>query len=105
MKKTKISRINELQLDVVEYMFIEWLCRRGAFSAFRSNYEPRELSDASFRSALREQIRFVLSTDRLGLGDLVSSSFPFHAATEGFVFWAEASAAWRRFCVDFQKSL
>lgn len=103
MKKTKIRRFEDLQLDVIEYMFVEWLCRLEVFSAFKSNYRPTVTTEASFRSSLRGQIRHVLFTSDLDVGDLISSSFSFSKAPEGFAFWAEVSSAWRLFCTNFQK--
>lgn len=102
MEKSKIREFNKLQLDLVEYMFIEWLCRRGVFSAFRSNFKSVRPFETSFRSALRDQIRSVLSTSDLAVGDLISGSFSFAKTSEGFTFWADISSAWRRFCSNFR---
>lgn len=103
MKKTKDSKFNELSIDVVEYMFIEWLCRRGVFSAFRSNYDLTKPVNVSFRNALRRHIRYVFSASHLSIGALVSSSFVFVGTPEGRDFWSGVSSDWRRFCIDFQK--
>ena len=97
MKRAKTRRSDELQLDVIEYMFVEWLCRQDLFFAFKSNYRPTGLTETSFRDSLRDQIRYVVFTSDLDLGDLISSSFSFTRASEGFVFWAEVSSSWRLF--------
>jgi hypothetical protein len=102
MNRAKTRRSDELQLDVIEYMFIEWLCRQGLFSAFKSNYRPIELTETSFRTSLRDQIRHVVFTSDLDVGDLISSSFSFVGTSEGFVFWAEVSSSWRLFCSNFR---
>lgn len=102
MKKVKDSGISKLSIDVVEYMFIEWLCRRGVFSAFKSNYDSIKGVDMSFRDALREHIHYLFLKSHLRVGDLVSSSFIFAGTPEGRDFWLGISSDWRRFCVDFQ---
>lgn len=102
MEKAKIRRFNKLQLDIVEYMFVEWLCRRDVYSAFRANCKSIRPSETSFRSALRDHIRDVLSTPDLDVGDLVSISFSFAKSPEGFAFWVDVSSAWRLFCTNFR---
>jgi len=102
MKKTRVSTISELSIDAVDYLFVEWLCRRGVFSAFRSNCGFDEDHNTSFRTVLRYRIRGVLHSSRLGVGDLISMSFIFTHTPEGLDFWFKLSFAWRRFCTDFQ---
>lgn len=103
MKRAKTRRSDELQLDVIEYMFVEWLRRQGVYSAFESNYKPIGQAKTSFRASLRDQIRYVVFTSGLDVDDLISSSFSFAKAPEGFVFWSEISTSWRLFCFNFQK--
>lgn len=102
MKKTRVSTISELSVDVVDYLFVEWLRRRGVFSAFRLNCGFGENDENAFRTSLRYQIRSVLNSSRLGIGDLISMSFIFAHTPEGLSFWFDLSFAWRRFCIDFQ---
>lgn len=102
MKKAKDSGISRFSTDVVEYMFIEWLCRRGVFSAFRSNYDSSKDADMSFRDALRRHILCAVHSSYFCIGDLVSSSFIFAGTPEGRDFWTGISSDWRRFCIDFQ---
>ena len=102
MKKAKNSRIFKLSTDVVEYMFIEWLCRRGVFSAFKSNYDSTKDADMSFRDALRRHILHACLESHICVSDLVSSSFVFAATPEGRDFWSGVSSDWRHFCTDFQ---
>lgn len=102
MKKAEASRVSKLSIDVVEYMFIEWLCRRGVFSAFRSNYDLTKDADMSFRDALRRQILRAILSPRLCIGDLVSSGFVFAGTSEGCDFWSDVSSDWHRFCINFQ---
>lgn len=104
MKKIKDSGIAKLPTDVVEYMFIEWLCRRGLFSAFKSNYDSTKDADMSFRDALRGHISYVSLASHLRISDLVSSSFVFAETPEGRKFWTGVSSDWRRFCANFQNA-
>lgn len=105
MKKTRVSVISELSTDAVEYLFVEWLRRRGVFSAFRSNCGFDEKRNSSFRTVLRYRIQGVLNSSHIGIGDLISISFIFTRTPEGLDFWFNLSFAWRRFCTDFQNNL
>lgn len=99
MKKfNKSVRTDELLTDVIEYAFVEWLVRRGIFSAFKANYEHAFAPYNSFRDRLRSQIRRSLTSSRLGPSCLIISSFVFFSTPEGFKFWSKQSAAWERFC-------
>ena len=106
MKKvSKSVRTNELLIDVVEYMFTEWLVRRGIFAAFKSNYEHAFSPYKSFRDRLRSQIRRSLHDFGFGPSHLITSSFLFGSTPEGVRFWGEQSAAWERFCDELQIKL
>lgn len=102
MKKTGVSTISELSIDAVEYLFIEWLRRRGVFSAFRLNCGFGKKRENTFRTVLRYRIQDALQSSRLGIGDLISTSFIFARTPEGLAFWYNETFAWRRFCTDFQ---
>ena len=104
MKKVKNFGISRLSADVVEYMFIEWLCRRGVFPAFRSNYDPTKDADMSFRDALRRHILHLSPESHLRISDLVSSSFVFAGTPEGRDFWSGVSSDWRHFCTNFRNA-
>lgn len=104
MKKVKDVRVNELSIDVVEYLFIEWLCRRGVFSAFKANYDSTKDADMSFRDALHRHIFNVFRSSHLCVDDLVSSSFIFARTPEGCDFWDEISTDWQRFCINFRNT-
>jgi len=103
MKKNKDSSISELPVDFVEHLFIEWLCRRGVFSAFKSNYSLTKDVVISFRDSLRCQIRILLLASSLGISDLITSSFVFNRTPEGLDFWSGISSDWRRFCINLRK--
>jgi len=104
MKKTRVSIISELSIDAVDYLFVEWLRRRGILSAFRSNCGFDGERNNLFRAMLRSRIESVLHSPHFGIGDLVSMSFIFVHTPEGVSFWFDLSFAWRRFCIDFQNN-
>ena len=97
-KSNKRARINELMIDVVEYMFTEWLVRRGVFAAFKANYERSFMPYTSFRDRLRSQIRRSLHDSGFGPSHLITSSFLFASTPEGVEFWSKQTTAWERFC-------
>lgn len=102
MEKTRVSTISILSIDAVEFMFVEWLRRRGVFSAFRSNCGFGKVDEKSFRVQLRYRIQGALRSSSVSVGDLISMSFVFAHTPEGLNFWFDLSFAWRRFCTDFQ---
>ena len=104
MKKTRALTISELSIDAVDYLFVEWLCRLGVFSAFRSNCGFDKDRNRSFRTVLRRRIQNALHSSHSGVGDLVSTSFLFTDTPEGYAFWTEVSFDWRRFCINFQNN-
>ena len=104
MKKTRVSTTSELSVDAVDYLFVEWLRRRGVLSAFRSNCGFDERHNSSFRTVLHHRIRGALHSSAVGIGDLISMSFIFVHTPEGVSYWFDLSFAWRRFCTDFQKN-
>ena len=99
----KRVRTNELIVDVVEYAFIEWLVRRGIFSAFKANFVRVRSSEKSFRYFLRDHIRLVCRNSYLCLDSLIVTAFPFTLAPEGYEFWLKQSVAWKRFFTEFSK--
>lgn len=105
MKKTKVSTIPKLSVDVVDYLFVEWLRRRGVFFAFRSNCGFDKNHANAFRAVLRRRIQNLLHSSHAGIGDLISTSFIFAHTSEGLAFWFDLSFAWRRFFTDFQNIL
>ena len=100
MENTKKIKVDRLIVDVVEYAFVEWLVRRGIFTAFRANYDHIPTAQKTFRDYLRDHIRYVYRTPCLGPEALISSAFLFAPAPEGYEFWIKHSDAWRRFCQE-----
>lgn len=97
MEKSKSFKVDKLAVDVVEYAFVEWLIRRGIFTAFRANYDRVPTDRKTFRDCLRDHIRYVYRRSCLGPESLITSAFLFTSAPEGFEFWKNHSDAWRRF--------
>jgi len=97
MKKNKNSKVDNLVLDVIEYAFVEWLVRRGIFSAYRTNYDRIPTAGKTFRDCLRDHIRYVYRTPSLGPESLISSAFLFPSTPEGYEFWIKQSDAWKCF--------
>jgi len=102
MKAAKKSKLSDLSVDVIEYMFTEWLVRRGLFSAFKANYEKFYPNHRSFRDNLRVKIRDLRRSSLLGVENIISTSFPFAMTLEGYNFWLDQSNLWRCFCSDFK---
>ena len=99
------SRSTDLQIDSIEYMFVEWLIRRGIYTAYKSNYERAFSLRTGFRDRLRSHIRRTLREPTYGPAHLISSAFLFASTPEGFKFWNKHSAAWQRFCTNFKLKL
>ncbi len=97
MSKPKQPVIDKLLLDIIEYAFVEWLVRRGIFTAFRANYDHVPTTRKTFRDCLRDHIRYVYRRPRLGPESLISSAFLFTSTPEGYEFWLKHSDDWKRF--------
>lgn len=104
MKANKKSRRADLSVDVIEYMFIEWLVRQGVFSAFKANYEGFSTNHRSFRDNLRDRLRFLCRSSVTGPCSLITTAFPFAMTREGYEFWVDKSNRWRQFCSDFKST-
>lgn len=96
MEKNKNFKVDKLAVDVMEYAFIEWLVRRGIFTAFRANCDCITTRQ-TFRDWLRDHIRKVYRSSSFGPESLISSAFLFSSAPEGYEFWVKHSDAWRCF--------
>lgn len=102
MKANEKSRFVDLSVDVIEYMFTEWLVRQGIFSKFKANYEDFSTNHRSFRANLRDRLRSLCYTS--GPGSLISTAFPFALTREGHEFWVDKSNRWCQFCVNFRST-
>lgn len=97
MKNLERPGNDKLALDIMEYAFVEWLVRRGIFTAYRTNYDRVPTARKTFRDCLRDHIRYVYRNHSLGPESLISSAFLFTSTPEGYEFWIKHSDAWRRF--------
>ena len=92
--KKKISKpLDELAVDVLDYMFVEWLVRCSLYSRFAKNLAlacPNEKP----RSIIRNMIRETQSSPVYSVEGLVMRSFPFCCTPEGFRFWVRVSSEW-----------
>ena len=105
MKADKKSRLSDLSVDVAEYMFVEWLVRQNLFSAYKANYEIFRPNHRPFRDNLRAKLRVICNSHAFGVVEIISISFPFVMAPEGYDFWLNQSNLWRRFCSEFKSIL
>lgn len=105
MKANKKSRRSDLSVDVVEYMFIEWLVRRNLFSVYKANYEAFHPNHRPFRDNLHDRIRYLCRSRIPSIEFLISTSFPFAMTPEGYNFWVDQSNLWHRFCDKFKSIL
>ena len=104
MKSNRKSRISTLTVDVVEYMFIEWLVRHALFSVYKADFEKFSTNHLSFRDGLRVKLRSLCRSSVFGVEDVISTSFPFVMTPEGYNFWLEKSNLWRSFCDAFKST-
>lgn len=105
MKANKKSRISDLSVDVIEYMFTEWLVRQNLFFVYKANYEAFHPNHRSFRDNLRARLRGICRSRVFGIENIISTSFPFAMTSEGCDFWVDQSNLWRRFCGKFKSIL
>nr|DAQ52743.1 MAG TPA: hypothetical protein [Microviridae sp.] len=105
MKTNKKSRFSDLSVDVVEYLFIEWLVRRNLFSVYKANYEAFHPNHRPFRDNLRTKIRATCRSRVPTIGIIISTSFPFAMTPEGYNFWVDQSNHWNHFCDKFKAIL
>jgi len=105
MKANKKSRFSDLSVDVIEYMFTEWLVRQNLFSLYKANYEAFHPNHRSFRDNLRDKIRDLRRLRVPTIEILISTSFPFAMTPEGYNFWVDQSIRWNRFCDKFKSIL
>lgn len=103
MKKRMSQPLDGLAIDVVDYMFVEFLIRRHLYSRFIENvrrFNPR--SDKP-RELIRARIRLCLNSSNYFLRHLIFAFFPFYRTSEGFVFWNKAADDWADFSTLFFK--
>jgi hypothetical protein len=96
MKKRNFDP-NALTANIFDYMFSEWLCRRGLYSKFVANLPSVKDSSMDPRAAVHGLIIHILDTPYLTMSDAVLSAFGFESTPEGSVFWLNVSREWENF--------
>jgi len=96
MEKCKFEA-RALIIDVFDYMFVEWLCRRRLYSKFVANLSSIKDNPMASRAAVREIIVHTLDAPNLALSDAVISAFAFESTSEGLIFWLNVSRDWKNF--------
>lgn len=90
-----------LTVDVCNYMFVEWLIRRGLYSKFIANLSPARYNANSPRCVIREIVAGLISSPHFALSDVISSSFIFRSTPEGSGFWLGVSEEWKNYLEMF----
>ncbi len=101
MKKQTSKPLEELAVDVLDYMFVEWLIRRHLYSKFIKNLANHSSDSRSPRSLIRDRIRLMLDLPVYMPTCLVSAYFPFQCTPEGFTFWNKVAGEWREYLISF----
>ena len=96
MRKNKLS-LDPLYLDAADYIFVEWLVRRGYYSRFRDNFIRDNSDFDSAREGIRVCLSRLLRSRTSSFRDAVSSSFLFLRSPEGVDFWRSVDQEWRAF--------
>lgn len=105
MKKKTIKSFDSLELDVLDYMFVEFLIRHSVYSRFIENFARFHADGKAPRSAIRDLILLTLYFPPYSPVDLISISFPFCCTPEGSRFWSRLSGEWSSFLKFFSKTI
>lgn len=105
MKKQTSNRLNELTVDALDYLFVEWLVRRSLYSKFSANLALSWSDPEEPRLIIRKLIRSNLGRPFYPLANLISGSFPFRCTPEGFHFWSRVSDEWASYLKSFSKTI
>lgn len=102
MKEDKFNP-NSLVLDVVDYLFVEWLVRNRCYSNFVAN-----LSSGSGRSArkrIRSHLAALLCSRTSTIRDAIATAFVFPNTPEGMPYWRSIDQDWIDFLEKFDVEL
>lgn len=95
MKKTKIKP-HPLILDVVDYLFVEWLVRNGCYSKFVANLDNCSDYPGS-REGIRAYLSAILCSKVLTLHSAIAGAFLFPCTSEGSGYWRRIDREWINF--------
>lgn len=105
MKKQAFKPLDKFSVDVIDYMFVEWLVRNSLYSKFAANLIRYYPDSVNPRSIIRKRIRSISRFPVFLASDLISSSFLFDKTPEGYLFWSRVSSKWASYLESFSKIL
>lgn len=92
----------DLRVDVLDYLFVEWLVRNHLYRKFAKNLSAaRHVPMSSVRDLIRQRIYVYAKFPAMNYSFLLSGSFIFDSTPEGRDFWIDASRRWADFCRHF----
>lgn len=103
MKKDKFN-CDPLILNVVDYLFVEWLVRNKCYSKFIANFSGN-FNCNSPREAIRFHLSMILRSNSMTLRNAISSAFLFLPTPEGEDYWCSVELKWIAFLDEFDFQL
>lgn len=101
MKTQKSFNQFDLRVDVLEYLFVEWLVRNHLYRKYVKNLEASGRVTTSVRDCIRDRVRIYAVYHFSNYSFLLAGSFDFGQTPEGRKFWTDASRRWEDFCGTF----
>lgn len=101
MKKQKSFSQFDLRVDVLDYLFVEWLVRNHLYRRFARNLVASRHTTMSARDCIRRRVRIYASFPAVDYSFLLTGAFLFDSTPEGREFWSDASQRWENFCRYF----
>lgn len=101
MKVQRFFNPDELRVDALDYIFVEWLIRNNLYGRFMRNSSVYCLVHTSARRELRDRIRYYVLNDPSNYSGFVSGAFYFARTPEGRDFWTDVTSNWVKFVKSF----
>lgn len=101
MKRKVFFSAQSLHVDVLDYMFVEWLVRNNLYSKFVANLPLAEFATEKPRTAIRAIVYHAVTSCHSDPLCMISNAFLFRSTPEGRDFWLEASSAWKTYFTSF----
>lgn len=101
MKKQKSFNEFDLRLDVLDYLFVEWLVRNQLYGKFARNLAAARPVTTSVRNLIRQRVCAYATFPAMDYSFLLTGAFLFESTPEGREFWNDASRRWADFCSYF----
>lgn len=102
MKEDKFNS-NSLLLDVVDYLFVEWLVRNRCYLNFVANLSGSPAINS--RERIRSHLAVLLCSRTLTVRDAIASAFTFPDTPEGMAYWRSIEQDWIDFLEKFDVEL